>query len=182
MKKLIMEAGEIDKSLQCLAAQVERKVGLNNLAIIGIKRRGAVLARRLQSLLQKSTSQAINLGFLDITLYRDDFSALGSHPVVSETEIIFDVEKKKILLVDDVIYTGRTIRAALDAIIDFGRPSYIRLLVLIDRGHRELPIQPDFVGRKIKTRKNQMVEVQLKEIDGGEQVILLEAETTGRNK
>ncbi|MCM8768881.1 MAG: bifunctional pyr operon transcriptional regulator/uracil phosphoribosyltransferase PyrR [Candidatus Omnitrophica bacterium] len=170
----LAEGKEITRILHDLADQVEKKLGLANLAIIGIKRRGAILAKRLQTILEKKAGQPIFLGYLDITLYRDDFSALGSHPVVSETEILFNLEKKKILLVDDVLFTGRTIRAALDAIIDFGRPSYIRLLVLIDRNHREFPIQPDFVGRRVKTTKKQMVEVHLQEIDGAEEVLLIE--------
>ena len=179
MVRVLMNQKEIASTLKELATQVEKELGLSNLAIIGIKRRGAILARPLQTLLQSRCRQPIFLGFLDITLYRDDFSALGSHPVVSETEILFNLEKRKILLVDDVLFTGRTVRAALDAIIDFGRPSYIRLLVLIDRGHREFPIQPDFVGLAVSTTKKQMVEVHVKEVDGTEEVVLLDRPAEG---
>ncbi len=157
-----------------LAGAVEKKLGLKNLVIIGIRRRGGVLAERLKSLLQRRTKTEIPLGFLDISFYRDDFSSLGAHPIVGGTDILFDFSDKKLLLVDDVLYTGRTIRAALDALIDFGRPSVIRLLALVDRGHREFPIQADFTGKFIKTNKPQMVEVHVKELDGCDEVVIVD--------
>jgi len=146
---------------------------IENLALVGIRRRGVELAARLQNILQKKTA-IIPLGILDITLYRDDLSAVAKQPVVRETQIQFDLDGKDILLVDDVLFTGRTIRAALSELVDFGRPRSIKLLTLIDRGHRELPIQPDFTGKDIRTEKNQSIEVRLKELDGEDKVLLIE--------
>jgi len=182
MKKKILGAKEISGIIVNLAGEVEKKIGLKNLAIIGIKKRGDVLAERLRKILQKKSEKEIPVGFLDITLYRDDFSKIGANPVISETDIKFDITERKILLVDDVLFTGRTIRAALDAIIDFGRPSLIKLLVLIDRDHREFPIQPDFVGRKVKTGKDEMVEVRVKEIDGKDEVVIEKKKWNGKGK
>jgi len=164
---------EVEEVVEKLCREVEREVGLSNLAIIGIKRRGDILARKIKNSLEKKNKN-IPIGFLDITLYRDDFSRVGANPVISETDILFSIDDKKILLVDDVLYTGRTIRAALDAIVDFGRPSLVKLLVLIDRGHRELPICPDFVGKKVKVKKKEMVEVRTEEIDGIDEVVVVE--------
>ena len=164
---------EVEEVVEKLCREVERKIGLSNLAIIGIKRRGDILARKIKNSLEKK-NKAIPIGFLDITLYRDDFSKVGANPVISETDILFSIDDKKILLVDDVLYTGRTIRAALDAIVDFGRPSLVKLLVLIDRGNRELPICPDFVGKKVKVKKKEMVEVRTEEIDGIDEVVVVE--------
>jgi len=170
MMKKIVNSEEMKKIIDLLAKEVKVKIGLENLVIIGIKRRGAILAERIKNKLKKD----IPLGSLDITLYRDDFSKVGANPIVSETDILFDIDEKNILLVDDVLYTGRTIRAALDALIDFGRPSLIKLLVLIDRGDREFPIMADFVGKTIKIKKNQMVEVKVKELDGKDEVIIID--------
>ncbi|RKY32770.1 MAG: bifunctional pyr operon transcriptional regulator/uracil phosphoribosyltransferase PyrR [Candidatus Omnitrophota bacterium] len=172
MEKKALNAKEMSEVIENLAKEIERSVGLENLAIIGIKRRGDILAERLRGILQKKYKREIPIGFLDITLYRDDFSKIGANPVISETDIKFDINERKILLVDDVIFTGRTVRAALDAIIDFGRPSLIRLAVLIDRNHRELPIQPDFVGKVIETEKEEIVEVKVKEMDGKDEVVI----------
>jgi len=146
---------------------------LKNLALVGIRRRGVELAARLRDILQKMAFE-IPLGILDITLYRDDLSAVAKQPVVRETQIQFDLDGKDILLVDDVLFTGRTIRAALSELVDFGRPKSIKLLALVDRGHRELPIQPDFTGEFIQTESNQSIEVRLKEVDGEDKIMLVE--------
>ena len=168
-----MNEQEMTTVLLELAGKVKKDMGTGNLAIIGIERRGAILAKRLANILQESRD--VPTGFLDITLYRDDFSKIGSNPIVSETKIPFDLNDRKILLIDDVLFTGRTVRAALDEIIDFGRPSLVRLFVLVDRGHRELPITCDFAGKTLKTKKTQMVEVHVKELDGKDEVIIVGA-------
>jgi pyrimidine operon attenuation protein/uracil phosphoribosyltransferase len=157
---------------------LERNKGTQHLALIGIRTGGAHLARRIQSEIQTIEKSEIPLGVVDITLYRDDLSELGPQAKVRETEIPFDITEKKVVLVDDVLYTGRTIRAALDALIDFGRPRSIQLAVLVDRGHRELPIKPDYVGKNVPTSSFERVEVRLTE-DGqsnDELVILSEGE------
>jgi pyrimidine operon attenuation protein/uracil phosphoribosyltransferase len=143
------------------------------LVVIGIRTRGATLAQRLREQLEKLYQHKIPFGILDITLYRDDLSTLNSQPVVRETRLPFDVTGKKIILVDDVIFTGRTIRAALDQIVDFGRPKLVRLVALVDRGWREYPIQPDIVGLTIETTADQIVQVRFKEIDGDDEVLLV---------
>lgn len=171
MAKKIMTGKEMDEILKETALVVEKEMGRGNFAVIGIKRRGAVLADRLKGFL---SNPDVPVGYLDINLYRDDFSKIGAHPVVSQTDIIFNIDARKILLVDDVLFTGRTVRAALDAIIDLGRPSMVKLFVLVDRGHRELPVQADFTGRKVKTGMNEMVEVRVKEIDKRDEVLILE--------
>jgi len=142
----------------------------DNLAVIGIYNRGAYLARRIVKEIKQRIHRDVEIGFLDITLYRDDLSDISPQPIVKKTEINFDVRGKRIILVDDVLFTGRTVRAALDAIIDFGRPEKIELAVLIDRGHRELPIRPDYVGKNIPTSLSETVEVKLKEVDGVDEV------------
>lgn len=164
-----MDGKEIEEILKKMAEKIEDEFDLKNLVIIGIKRRGAILADRINKLLPKQ----LPVGYLDITFYRDDFSKIGAHPVVGTTEILFDIDDKKIILIDDVLYTGRTVRAALDALIDLGRPEFVKLFVLVDRGHRELPISPDFVGKKVDIKKDEMVEVKLKEIDGKDEVIIV---------
>lgn len=164
---------EVGKIISRLAGEVQAKIDLKNLALVGIRRRGVELAARLQNILQKKTAE-IPLGILDITLYRDDLSAVAKQPVVRETQIQFDLDGKDILLVDDVLFTGRTIRAALSELVDFGRPKSIKLLTLVDRDHRELPIQPDFTGKFIQTESNQSIEVHLKELDGEDKILLIE--------
>ncbi|HOK80787.1 MAG TPA: bifunctional pyr operon transcriptional regulator/uracil phosphoribosyltransferase PyrR [bacterium] len=174
MESRILSANEIKKILEKLSSQVIKDMG-NDIAVVGIKRRGAILAERIKKLIERKTSKNIDCGSLDITLYRDDFSAIGSHPVVSGSELMFDPDNRKILLVDDVLYTGRTIRAAIDQIIDYGRPKVIRLFVLVDRTNcRELPIQADYLGMKLIVGKNQIVEVKLKEVDKTEEVVITE--------
>lgn len=142
-------------------------------AIVGIQSRGVPLAARLAIALRKNTGKKVDVGSLDITLYRDDLSTVGTRPVLKATNIPFSIDARPVILVDDVLFTGRTIRAALDELVDFGRPSRIALAVLIDRGHRELPIQADYVGKTIKTTRADMVDVRLVEIDGKDEVVLV---------
>ena len=156
---------------------LERNRGVEDLALVGIRTRGVPIARRLAQILRTVQHVEVPTGALDITLYRDDLmrQPVGPQPVIRKTEIPFSIDDKRILLVDDVLYTGRTIRAALDALIDFGRPKLIQLVVLVDRGHRELPIKADYVGRNIPTSLSQSVQVHLSEIDGRDEVELQEA-------
>ena len=170
-----MSASEIERTLVRLAHEiVEKNNGVERLGFVGIKRRGVPLANRLANLVGKIEKTMIDVGTLDINLYRVDLSTTGPKPVVNKMDIGFDVTDKNIILVDDVLYTGRTIRAALDALFDHGRPSHVQLLVLIDRGHRELPIEAAFVGRTVQTMQNEIIEVRLHEIDPSEQVLLVE--------
>lgn len=174
-KGRLMSASEIERTLVRLAHQiVERANGVGNLGLVGIKRRGIPLAQRLAALIQGIEKKAPLTGVLDINLYRDDLSTRGPKPVVVEGAIGFDINGKHIVLCDDVLYTGRTTRAALDALFDHGRPSKVELLVLIDRGHRELPVEAQYVGRTIQTTDSEIIEVKLKEIDQDEQVLLVE--------
>lgn len=175
MKKTteIMNASEISRSIDRLAYQIIEKHGdCKALAIIGIQRRGVHLAERLHKILSERTGCSIPLGRLDINLYRDDWTTLGNKPAIGQSEIPFNVENKEIILVDDVLYSGRTVRAALEAIMDYGRPAKVELLVLIDRGRRELPIQADYVGRALSTGKDEQVDVMLCEQDGNDEVLL----------
>jgi len=173
----IMDAGEVATILDELVGEIAANVGdAQDLAAIGIHTRGVPLARRIVDSLSESTGTQIELGSVGITLYRDDLGTRFPKPVVHDTSIDFDVEDKRILLVDDVLFTGRTVRAALDEIVDFGRPARIELAVLIDRGHRELPIQPDYVGRRIATRLEEMVKLRLREVDGEDKVELITRE------
>jgi len=174
-KRVIMDAATIDRTLNRMVHEIiEKNPDLNQLAIIGIRTRGIYLAERLQKKLAETAKTEIPLGTLDITMYRDDLSRLGYHPVVGETNLPFDIDEKRILLVDDVLYTGRTIRAALDALMDYGRPASIQLAVLLDRGHRELPIAADYIGRTIPTAKQEQVQVKLAETDKSDQVVIAE--------
>jgi pyrimidine operon attenuation protein/uracil phosphoribosyltransferase len=173
-----MDAVRIERSLARIAHEIlERNRGLEALALVGIRTRGVPLARRLAHTIHEINQHAIPTGTLDITLYRDDLmrTAVGAQPVVRRTEIPFSIDDKRILLVDDVLYTGRTIRAALDALIEFGRPRAIQLIVLVDRGHRELPIKADNVGKNLPTSTSQSVQVHLTEIDGRDEVEILES-------
>jgi pyrimidine operon attenuation protein/uracil phosphoribosyltransferase len=172
---VVMDADRIGRTLTRIAHEiVERNKGIEDLALIGIRRRGVPIARRIARSLREITGDELPTGALDITLYRDDLMrhAVGPQPVVRRTEIPFSIDDRRILLVDDVLYTGRTIRAALDALIDFGRPRSIQLIVLVDRGHRELPIKADYVGKNLPTAPSESVQVRLQEIDGQDEVLL----------
>jgi len=174
-KAQLMDADGIRRSVIRIAHEViERNKGVADLAVVGIRTRGVPLARRLANAIKSIEQVEVPVGVLDITLYRDDLSTISVQPVVHKTEIPFDVNDKIIVLVDDVIFTGRTARAALDALIDLGRPRAIQLAVLVDRGHRELPIRPDFVGKNVPTSKREVVAVRLRETDGEERVVILE--------
>lgn len=170
---IVIDADRMARTLSRMAHEiVERNRGLEDLALVGIRARGVPIAERLARQLRDIAAVEVPTGSLDITLYRDDLMrhAIGPQPVLRRTEIPFSIDEKVILLVDDVLYTGRTIRAALDALIDFGRPRAIQLVVLIDRGHRELPIRADYVGRNLPTSRQQSVHVRLQEIDGRDEV------------
>ena len=175
LKGRLMSASEIERTLVRLAHEiVEKNAGAANLGLVGIKRRGVPLAQRLAKLIEKIEKVPVQTGVLDISFYRDDLSTAGHRPTVTEGAIGFDVNGRDIILMDDVLYTGRTIRAALDALFDHGRPKSVQLLVLIDRGHRELPIQSTFTGRTIPTSSREIIEVKLREVDEDEQVLLVE--------
>ena len=173
MGEQLMNAEELKKSLAVMAEAMSAMIGNpEEAAIIGIRTRGAVIAQRIHKILALEREWMLPVGILDITLYRDDLSQLASHPLVRKTQLDFDVTGKLILLIDDVIYTGRTIRSAIDEIIDFGRPKAIRLGVLVDRGGREYPIQPDYAALTVQTNADHVVKVMLNEIDSDEKVIL----------
>ncbi len=170
-----MSGSEIERTLVRLAHEiVERNHGANNLGLVGIKRCGVPLAERVGKLISTIEKHPIDTGVLDISFYRDDLTTRGSRPVVEKADVGFDVAGRDIILMDDVLYTGRTTRAALDALFDHGRPKSVQLLVLIDRGHRELPIEAKYVGRVVPTSRREIVEVKLREIDNEEQVLLVE--------
>jgi pyrimidine operon attenuation protein/uracil phosphoribosyltransferase len=174
-KAQLMSASEIERTLVRLAHEVlEKTQDLNNLAFIGIRRRGAPLAQRIADRIASLENLQIPVGILDINLYRDDLSTVDVTPVLNATEIDFPVTGKDIILFDDVLYTGRTIRAALDALFDQGRPDRVQLCVLIDRGHRELPIEARYIGRTVQTSAKEIIEVKLREIDAVEKVLLVE--------
>jgi len=174
-KGRLMSASEIERTLVRLAHEiVEKSNGSADLALVGIKRRGIPLAERLGKLISAIEKRTIDTGMLDIQFYRDDLSTADIRPVVTPGAIGFDVEGRDVVLCDDVIYTGRTIRAALDALFDHGRPRRVQLAVLIDRGHRELPIEATYVGRKVPTSSREIIEVKFQEVDNDEQVLLVE--------
>jgi len=174
-KAQLMSASEIERTLVRLAHEIlEKNSGTDGLGLVGIRRRGVPIAERLGKMIQKVEKKSVPVGTLDITFYRDDLSTLGPKPVVQPHEIGFSIEGKKIVLIDDVLYTGRTTRAALDALFSHGRPSRVQLLVLIDRGHRELPVEATFIGRTVQTTDNEVIEVKLNEIDQAEKVLLME--------
>ena len=173
---VVMDADRLSRTLTRIAHEIlERNRGLDDLAIVGIRTRGVPLAKRIARAIRDINGHEVPTGALDITLYRDDLMrhAVGAQPVIRRTEIPFSIDDKRILLVDDVLYTGRTIRAALDALIEFGRPRSIQLMVLVDRGHRELPIKADYVGKNLPTSASQSVQVRLTEIDGRDEVEIL---------
>jgi pyrimidine operon attenuation protein / uracil phosphoribosyltransferase len=174
-KAQLMSASEIDRALVRLAHEIlERSKDLDQLAFIGIRRRGVPIAQRLAAKIEQIEGRAIPTGILDISLYRDDLSTLGERPVLNNTEINFDINGKQIVMMDDVLYTGRTIRAALDALFERGRPALVQLLVLIDRGHRELPIEAQYIGRTVQTTDREIIEVKFQEVDQTEKVLLVE--------
>jgi len=174
-KAQLMSASEIERTLVRLVHEIiEKNNGAGELGIVGIRRRGVFLAQRLGEMIQRIEKTPVPVGILDISLYRDDLSTVGTKPVVQESEVGFPITGKRVVLVDDVLYTGRTTRAALDALFDQGRPNQIQLCVLIDRGHRELPIEATFVGRKVQTTENEIIEVKLRELDDAEKVLLVE--------
>lgn len=172
---VVMDADRISRALTRIAHEiVERNRGVDRIALVGVRSRGVPLARRIARALQQITGDEVGTGALDITLYRDDLMRhqVGPQPLVRRTEIPFSIDDRIIILVDDVLYTGRTTRAALDALIDFGRPKAIQLVVLVDRGHRELPIKADYVGKNIPTARPESVQVRLEEIDGADEVLV----------
>lgn len=174
LKKKIVDADGIRRALTRIAHEiVERNRGIEDLVIIGIRTRGVPLARRLAEKIREFEGVEVPVGILDITLYRDDLSMIAQQPIVHSTEIPFDISGKKVVLVDDVLYTGRTVRAALDALTDLGRPRVIELAILVDRGHRELPIRADFVGKNLPTSRDEVVSVNLVEVDGEDSILLL---------
>lgn len=174
-KAQLMSASEIDRTLVRLAHEIlEKADDLDRLAFVGIRRRGVPIAQRLAAKIKALENLDIPVGVLDITLYRDDLSTVAPQPILNATEIPFPVTDKDIILMDDVLYTGRTTRAAIEALFDHGRPSSVHLLTLIDRGHRELPIEARFVGRNIQTMDNEIIEVKFNEIDQTEKVVLVE--------
>ena len=175
---IALDAERIQRTLMRIAHEIlERNqpaLSVDALALVGIRQRGVPLARRIAANIAEITGKSVDAGALDITLYRDDLmrQPVGTQPIVRSTEIPFSIDDRRIVLVDDVLYTGRTIRAAIDALIDFGRPSAIQLVVLVDRGHRELPIKPDYVGKNLPTSREQSVQVLLQETDGKDEVVI----------
>jgi pyrimidine operon attenuation protein/uracil phosphoribosyltransferase len=175
LKAQLMSESEIERTLVRLAHEiVEKNNGVENLGLIGIRRRGVPMAQRLANLIERIEHKRVPVGTLDITFYRDDLSTVGPKPLVQKGELGFEVTGMDVILVDDVLYTGRTTRAALDALFDHGRPRRVQLLVLIDRGHRELPVEATFVGRTVQTTEREIIEVKLQELDGAEKVLLVE--------
>jgi len=172
-KTTIMDSAEVNRALRRVAHEiVEANKGTDNLVLIGIQRRGVPLARSIQESILELEGVEVPRGSIDITFYRDDLSTIGPAPRVSTTDMSMDVTDKEVILVDDVLYTGRTVRAALDAIMEWGRPRAIRLAVLIDRGHRELPIRPDFVGKNVPTSQREIIKVKVADFDDAEEVVV----------
>lgn len=177
LKKKLVDGDGIRRALTRIAHEiVEKNKGTNNLVVIGIRTRGVPLAKRLAKKINDFEGVEIPVGILDITLYRDDLSMVAQQPIVHKTEIPFDIDGKNVILVDDVLYTGRTVRSALDALVDLGRPLAIQLAIVVDRGHRELPIRADYVGKNIPTSEEEVVSVNLKEIDGQDSILLMSME------
>ncbi|HBQ26160.1 MAG TPA: bifunctional pyr operon transcriptional regulator/uracil phosphoribosyltransferase PyrR [Syntrophomonas sp.] len=174
-KNVIMDDMGMKRALTRIAHEIiERNKGVEDVAIVGIRRRGGPLAQRLAARIEEIEGVKVPVGILDITLYRDDLTTLASQPLVHRTEVNFDINGLIIVLVDDVLYTGRTVRAAMDALIDLGRPKTIQLAVLVDRGHRELPIKADFIGKNVPTSRQEIISVQVKEIDNKDGVVIQE--------
>lgn len=174
-KAQIMDEAAINRALTRIAHEIiEKNKGVKDVVLIGIQRRGVPLANRLANNIKKYEGVEVPVGILDITLYRDDLSTLAEHPVINSTDIPFDINGKIVVMVDDVLYTGRTARAAMDALIDLGRPKAIQFAVLVDRGHRELPIRADYVGKNLPTSRNEIVNVQVMEVDKVNKVTIAE--------
>jgi len=177
LKSQLMSASEIERTLVRLAHEIiEKNNGIDNLVLIGIKRRGVPIATRLGKIIERIEGKPVPVGTLDITLYRDDLSTVGIDPQIKKSELGANIQDMNVVVTDDVLYTGRTTRAALDALFDHGRPKRVQLLVLIDRGHRELPVEAAFVGRYVQTSDIEIIEVKLQEIDSAEKVLLVEKE------
>ncbi len=171
---VLMDEAAIERAIIRISHEIiEHNKGLDRIALIGIQRRGVSIAKKIRDYLESIENIKVPMGILDITFYRDDLSTLAAHPVVNGTHIPFDVNGTKIVLVDDVLYTGRTIRSAIDNIFDMGRPSCIQLVELIDRGHRQLPFKADYVGKNVPTSESEQIEVQFEDIDGSTQVLLI---------
>jgi pyrimidine operon attenuation protein/uracil phosphoribosyltransferase len=174
-KAKILDQEGLNRSLIRIAHEIlEKNKGTQDLCLVGIRNRGAYLAKRLADCIQKIDQVSVPVGILDITLYRDDLTLIAAQPVVHKTEIDFDITDKNIVLVDDVLYTGRTVRAAMDALMDLGRAKSIQLAVLVDRGHREIPVRADYVGKNVPTSQKETVEVRLVEVDGSDEVVIVE--------
>ncbi len=175
MPSTLLNSQEMNRAISRIAHEIlEKNHGTENLVLVGIRTRGVYLAERLRDKIAAIESTTLEMGLLDITLYRDDVGQAAQKPILKKTEIPFSLSDKKIVLCDDVLFTGRTIRAAIDGIMDFGRPACVQLAVIIDRGHRELPIRPDFVGKNIPTSRDMMVKVKFKEVDGEDKVVVHE--------
>jgi pyrimidine operon attenuation protein/uracil phosphoribosyltransferase len=173
IKARVMDAEDMRRAITRIAHEIlERNGGTQNLALIGIQTRGSFLARRVAEVIAGIENESVPVGILDITLYRDDLQTVAEQPVVNESDIPFDVQGKTIVLVDDVLYTGRTVRAALDEIVDFGRPRSVQLAVLVDRGHRELPIRADYAGKNVPTASSEIISVMMVEKDGSDEVLI----------
>ena len=177
IKAYLQDENDLKRTLMRISHEIiEKNPDLNKLAIVGIRTRGEIIAQRITESINKITNLKIDNGTIDVTFYRDDFRSNFGSPQVGPSDIKFNIEEKNIILIDDVLYTGRTCRAALDALMDYGRPASVRLAVYIDRGHRELPIRPDFVGRNIPTAPNQSILVELNEVDGIDRVSIIDEE------
>lgn len=175
MPSTLLNSQEMNRAISRIAHEIlEKNRGTENLVLVGIRTRGVYLAERLRDKIGEIESKTLEMGILDITLYRDDIGQAAQKPILKKTEITFSLSDKKIILCDDVLFTGRTIRAAIDGIMDFGRPACVQLAVIVDRGHRELPIRPDFVGKNIPTARDMTVQVKFKEVDGEDKVVVHE--------
>lgn len=176
-KAIIMDENAMERAITRISHEIiEKNKGTDDLALVGIQRRGVPLAMKIAQKIEDSEGVKPEIGVLDITFYRDDLSIIAWHPVINGTEINFRLDDKKIILVDDVLYTGRTVRAAIEALMDIGRPQMIQLAILIDRGHRELPIRADYVGKNVPTSKTELIQVRVKEIDGVNSVTIADIE------
>lgn len=179
-KATLMDQKAIERALTRIAHEIlERNKGCEDLYLVGIQRRGVPLARRIAERIGAFEGTAPDVGFLDITFYRDDLSMLAEHPVINGTSVPFDINGKKIVLVDDVLFTGRTCRAAIEALFDMGRPAQIQLAIMVDRGHRELPIRADYIGKNVPTSRTELISVKVSEIDGEDGVYLCDMAETG---